>query len=88
MKTALQKPIATSVITLITAIAILKIGQHTPTTTPNTTPTQQPITEILPPPTQECSKNGCGYIDFDSNPQLIGGAIVYEPENKKTKTTH
>lgn len=42
------------------------------------------ITELEPlkiEPLEPCPLPGCGYIDFDANPDLIGGGIVYEPTN-------
>lgn len=27
---------------------------------------------------QECDPRGCGFIDFDAHPELIGGGIVLE----------
>ena len=39
------------------------------------------IAAPLPLPTQDCHPNGCGYIDFDAHPELIGGGLVYEPVN-------
>ena len=33
----------------------------------------------LPPPDADCPKEGCGFIDFDANPELIGAGMVDEP---------
>lgn len=31
----------------------------------------------------ECPQEGCGFIDFDKNPELIGGGLVLEPTDPK-----
>lgn len=31
----------------------------------------------------ECPQEGCGFINFDKNPELIGGGIVLEPTDPK-----
>lgn len=31
----------------------------------------------------ECPQEGCGFIDFDKNPELIGGGLVLEPTDLK-----
>ena len=40
---------------------------------------QLTVAQPLPLPTQDCDPRGCGLIDFEQHPELIGGGLVYEP---------
>lgn len=87
----LLKPAVIGMITIIAGVSIIKGCQSMTKTQEGwdvKAPagiTKQPaihaIAAPLPLPTQDCHPNGCGHIDFDAHPELIGGGLVYEPVN-------
>ncbi len=44
---------------------------------------QLTVAQPMPLPTQDCDPRGCGLIDFEQHPELIGGGLVLEPTEQQ-----